>query len=119
MQGGRFCATDDGRGRGLPTDGSPIENLARWLEKNGARLLGRDATYRRYRGMGGAGGSRDDRSLGQDPVSPACRDDGVAARLRAAVQRNLAWMEKLGLIREVTGQGRLRMWRALIPVCED
>jgi DNA-binding IclR family transcriptional regulator len=31
---------------------------------------------------------------------------------RAAVQRNLAWMEERGLIREMTGQGRYRMWRA-------
>jgi hypothetical protein len=32
--------------------------------------------------------------------------------LRAAVQRNLTWMQARGLIREVTGQGRFRMWRA-------
>ncbi|MGJ5620602.1 MarR family transcriptional regulator [Sulfitobacter sp. MF3-043] len=32
---------------------------------------------------------------------------------RAAVQRNIDKLEKLGLIREVTGQGRFRMWRAL------
>lgn len=31
---------------------------------------------------------------------------------RAAVQRNLAWMEARGLIHEVSGQGRYRMWRA-------
>ena len=31
---------------------------------------------------------------------------------RAAVQRNLALMEARGLIREMTGQGRYRMWRA-------
>lgn len=31
---------------------------------------------------------------------------------RAAVQRNLDWMDRQGLIREVTGQGRFRMWRA-------
>ena len=30
---------------------------------------------------------------------------------RAAVQRNLAWMEARGLVRELTGQGRYRMWR--------
>ena len=30
---------------------------------------------------------------------------------RATVQRNIDWMEKQGLIREVTGQGRYRMWR--------
>lgn len=31
---------------------------------------------------------------------------------RAAVQRNLRWMEENGLIREVTGQGRYRFWTA-------
>ncbi len=31
---------------------------------------------------------------------------------RAAVQRNLAWLERQGLIREVTGQGRYRFWAA-------
>lgn len=30
---------------------------------------------------------------------------------RATVQRNIDWMEERGLIREVTGQGRYRMWR--------
>ncbi len=30
---------------------------------------------------------------------------------RATVQRNIDWMEEQGLIREVTGQGRYRMWR--------
>ena len=35
---------------------------------------------------------------------------------RAAVQRNLAWMEAHGLIREVTGQGRFRMWPTMSQV---
>ena len=30
---------------------------------------------------------------------------------RVAIQRNLAWMEERSLVREVTGQGRYRMWR--------
>jgi hypothetical protein len=30
---------------------------------------------------------------------------------RATVQRNIDWMEKEGMVREVTGQGRYRMWR--------
>ena len=30
---------------------------------------------------------------------------------RATVQRNIDWLEERGLIREVTGQGRYRMWR--------
>ena len=30
---------------------------------------------------------------------------------RATIQRNIDWIEERGLIREVTGQGRYRMWR--------
>jgi Fe2+ or Zn2+ uptake regulation protein len=37
--------------------------------------------------------------------------EAMTGSSRAAVQRNLAWMETRGLIREVTGQGRYRMWR--------
>jgi Fe2+ or Zn2+ uptake regulation protein len=36
--------------------------------------------------------------------------EAMTGASRAAVQRNLAWMEASGLIREVTGQGRYRMW---------
>ena len=32
---------------------------------------------------------------------------------RAAIQRNLNWMTQQGIIREVTGQGRYRFWRAV------
>ncbi len=39
------------------------------------------------------------------PMAQASQTPG-----RAAVQRNLAWMEAHGLIREVTGHGRYRMW---------
>ena len=31
------------------------------------------------------------------------------------VQRNIDWMDEQGLIREVTGQGRYRMWRIVEP----
>jgi hypothetical protein len=34
----------------------------------------------------------------------------LAGAGRAAVQRKLAWMEGWGLIRDLTGQGRYRMW---------
>jgi DNA-binding IclR family transcriptional regulator len=40
--------------------------------------------------------------------------EALTGASRAAVQRNLAWMEARGLIREVTGQGRYRMWRAAV-----
>ena len=39
--------------------------------------------------------------------------EALTGASRAAVQRNLKWKEDRGLIREVTGQGRFRMWRAL------
>jgi hypothetical protein len=46
------------------------------------------------------------------PLVSAPMAEELTGASRAAVQRNLAWMEKRGLIREVTGQGRYRMWRA-------
>jgi Fe2+ or Zn2+ uptake regulation protein len=38
--------------------------------------------------------------------------EAMTGASRAAVQRNLAWMEASGLIREVTGNGRYCMWKA-------
>jgi Fic family protein len=46
------------------------------------------------------------------PLVSAPMAEALTGASRAAVQRNLAWMEARGLIREVTGQGRYRMWRA-------
>jgi len=45
------------------------------------------------------------------PVVSAPMAEALTGASRAAVQRNLAWMETRGLIREVTGQGRFRIWR--------
>jgi hypothetical protein len=47
------------------------------------------------------------------PLISAAIAEALTGASRAAVQRNLAWMEAKGLIREVTGQGRYRMWRAI------
>jgi hypothetical protein len=52
------------------------------------------------------------------PLLSAPMAETLTGASRAAVQRNLAWMEGQGLIREVTGQGRFRMWRvAMQPIC--
>lgn len=48
------------------------------------------------------------------PLLSARMAETLTGASRAAVQRNLAWMETRGLIREVTGQGRFRMWRAVV-----
>lgn len=46
------------------------------------------------------------------PLVSAPMAEVLTGASRAAVQRNLAWMEERELVREVTGQGRYRMWRA-------
>lgn len=46
------------------------------------------------------------------PLVSAPMAEGLTGSSRAAIQRNLAWMEARGLIREITGQGRYRLWRA-------
>lgn len=38
--------------------------------------------------------------------------EAITGVSRISVQRNLAWMEAQGLICEVSGLGRYRMWRA-------
>lgn len=47
------------------------------------------------------------------PLKSAPMAEALTGASRAAISRNLAWMEARGLIREVTGQGWLRMWRAV------
>ncbi|MFN3844225.1 MAG: hypothetical protein ACK4RZ_00200 [Paracoccaceae bacterium] len=51
-------------------------------------------------------------ALTEWPLVSTPMAEALTGASRAAVQRNLAWMETRGLIREVTGQGRFRMWRA-------
>jgi len=45
------------------------------------------------------------------PIVSAPMAEALTDVSRAAVQRNLAWMQAQGLVREMTGQGRYRMWR--------
>ena len=47
------------------------------------------------------------------PLISAPMAETLTTTSRAAVQRNLTWLEARGLIREVTGQGRFRKWRAV------
>lgn len=39
--------------------------------------------------------------------------EALSGASRAAIQRNLGWLEERGIIREITGQDRYRMWRAM------
>lgn len=46
------------------------------------------------------------------PLISAPMAEALTGASRAAIQRNIAWLEARGLVRETTGQGRYRMWRA-------
>jgi hypothetical protein len=112
-----------GAGGGLRSGGAPPERLSRWLhgmdnaclsamrhlddveawagraEKTMFTLSGRTPPALRV-------------VLTEWPLVSAPMAEKLTNASRAAVQRNLAWMEAHGLVREVTGQGRFRFWRA-------
>ncbi|WP_416361498.1 hypothetical protein [Leisingera sp.] len=111
------------RAGGLRAGGSPNERLARWLDgmETGCltamrHLDGIEAwSARAETEMSSLSGKTPPALravLTEWPLVSAAMAEGLTGASRAAVQRNLAWMEARGLIREVTGQGRYRMWRA-------
>ena len=77
-----------------------IEAWAAWAEAEMAPLSGRTPPALRA-------------VLTDWPLVSAPMAEALTGASRAAVSRNLAWMDARGLIREVTGQGRYRMWRAV------
>lgn len=122
-RGAVFAPVAMGGAGGLRAAGPPADRLTRWLggmetacltamrhlddieawslrvETETALLTGRTSSALRA-------------VLTEWPLVSAPMAEGLTGSSRAAVQRNLAWMEARGLIREVTGQGRYRMWRA-------
>ena len=52
--------------------------------------------------------------LAEWPLVSAPMAEKVIGASRAAVQRNLGWMEEKGLVQEITRQGRFRMWRVAV-----
>ena len=54
------------------------------------------------------------RALGSHPMLAAAQAEADTGASRAAVLRNLDVLEARGLIREVTGQGRFRVWAARV-----
>ena len=107
---------------GLHASGLPLGRLARWLEGMEQACV---SAMRRLDDIE-AWGVRveidmDERSgktppaLRQSfiewPLMSAPMATALTGASRTAIQRNLIWMEAKGLIREVTGQGRYRMWK--------
>lgn len=105
--------------------GSPAERLGRWLQAIEAGILramrhvdGLEQWHDRARKQAAALSGRTPPRLIEAllawPMVTAPMAETLTGSSRAAVQRNLAWFERKGLVTEVTGQGRFRVWRAAI-----
>ena len=120
--GAIFAPIAMGGGGGFRAIGEPPARLARWLNAMESATF---AALRRLEEVD-AWAAAAERTMaplsGKTP--PMLRDlftswplvsvqlaEKLTGAHRATVQRNIDWMEERGLIREVTGQGRYRMWR--------
>jgi hypothetical protein len=124
-RGAIFAPLAMGGAGGLRVSGSPAERLARWLDGMSSAMLTAMRTLddieawtgRAENVMAQLSGRTPvalRRTFSQWPLVSAPMAESVTGASRAAVQRNLAWMEASGLIREVTGQGRYRIWKATV-----
>ncbi|MFT4151329.1 MAG: helix-turn-helix domain-containing protein [Paracoccaceae bacterium] len=123
--GAFFVPLASGGSAGLRDGGLPPARLARWLDGievavfSSMRHLDRLESWVIHAGEVTAGLSgRTPRHLIDALVAWPMVSAPMAERLtgssRAAVQRNLLWFQDHGLIREITGQGRFRFWRAAL-----
>lgn len=118
-----FAPLAMGGAGGLRAGGPPYDRLARWLDGMETACL----TAMRHLSDIEAWSARAEAEmtilsgktpcalravLTEWPLVSAPMSEALIDASRAAIQRNLTWMETRGLIREVTGQGRYRMWRA-------
>jgi len=122
-KGAVFAPLAMGGAGGLRAGGPPTERLARWLEGMETACLAAmghfddiEAWSARAEAMMALLSGKTPPALRavltEWPLVSAPMAEALTGASRAAVQRNLAWMEARGLIREVTGQGRYRMWSA-------
>ena len=120
-RGAVFAPLVMGGAGGLRAGGSPADRLVRWLDGIEAACF----TAMRHLDDIEAWAARAENEmlalsgktppvlrvvLTEWPLVSAPMAEALTGASRAAIQRNLAWMEARGLIREVTGQGRFRMW---------
>ncbi|MFV0492607.1 MAG: hypothetical protein ACK5M4_12390 [Pseudorhodobacter sp.] len=107
----------------LRLGGPPEARLVRWLDGLDQALLTAARLLDRVEAWQDRAREETARLSGRTPglLIAALRDwpflsapmaETLTGASRAAVQRNLTWMEKHALVDEVTGQGRYRFWRA-------
>lgn len=121
-KGAVFAPLAMGRAGGLRAGGPPADRLARWLEGMETACLTamrhlddvEEWSARAEAEMTPLSGKtpRALRAvLTEWPLVSAPMAEALTGASRSAVQRNFAWIEARGLIRELTGHGRYRMWR--------
>lgn len=121
-RGAVFAPSAMGGAGGLRAGGPPVERLKRWLDGiNTACLTAmrhlddvEDWSMRANAAMVPLSGKTPPALravLTEWPLVSAPMAESLTGASRAATQRNFLWMEAQGLVREVTGQGRFRMWR--------
>jgi hypothetical protein len=121
-KGAVFAPLAMGGAGGLRAGGLPAERLSRWLDGMETACLTAmrhlddiEAWSARAQAMmaqlSGRTPSALRRVLTEWALVSAPMAEALTGASRAAVQRKLAWMQQQGLICEITGQGRFRMWR--------
>ena len=121
-RGAIFAPLAMGGAGGLRASGLPLERLVRWLDGMDSAILAAvrhlddikawgDRAESVMAQLSGRTPTALRKTLTEWPLTSAPMAEALTGVSRAAVQRNLALMEESGLIREVTGQGRFRMWR--------
>lgn len=121
-KGAVFAPLAMGGAGGLRAGGPPADRLAHWLDGMETASL----TAMRHLDDIEAWAARAEAAmtplsgrtppslravLTEWPIVSASMAEVLTGASRAAIQRNIAWMEERGLIREVTGLGRYRLWR--------
>jgi hypothetical protein len=120
--GAIFAPVAMGGGGGFRAIGDPSARLARWLNAMESATFAALRRLEEIEAWSAAAEHAMAPLSGKTP--PMLRDlftswplvsvqlaEKLTGAHRATVQRNIDWMEERGLIREVTGQGRYRMWR--------
>jgi len=121
--GGVFAPLALGGGTGLRAYGPPSARMAQWYDglSNAVRAAMRHldaleawqaSSTLAIAPLSGRTPARLLQVVADWPVVSARMAEEATGASRAAIQRNLTWMEDKGLLREVTGQGRFRYWGA-------
>lgn len=124
-QGAVFAPLALGGAGGLRSAGPPAERLVRWFKGMDSAVLTAmrhlddvEAWEEHAQSVTAVLSGRTPaallKALTEWPFLSAPMAETLTGASRAAIQRNLRWLETRGLVREVTGQGRFRMWRAAV-----